>query len=121
MFRLDLDEYKQPARRLSELLPWALLVSPSVLQHKTGALMSVIRYRGQDLDSVTSDWLDVLTLRLNEALKGLGGGFALHVEAHRRPMRAPKALRIEHPVPRLIEEIRRTNMLSLGVLFETDY
>lgn len=119
MFRLK--EFQDHPRRISDMLPWALLVTPSVLQHKTGVLSRILKYRGADLESVTAQTLDLLTVRLNQAMQGLGEGFALHVEAYRHEVEPPPSLSWKHPVAGMVDEIRRENFSDAASLFETDY
>ena len=46
---------KQVHDELSDVLPWAALVAPDVVLNKDGSFLSVIRYRGPDLDSSTEN------------------------------------------------------------------
>ena len=78
-----LGEHRAKPDRLSDLLPWAALVAPGVVLNKDGSFLRVIKFRGPDLDSATEPQVVVANAQLNNALKRLGGGWALFVEARR--------------------------------------
>ena len=80
---LNLSEYQKTPKRLSDLLNWAGLVSPSVILNKDGSLLSTIRYRGPDLESSIEAELVSVCARLNNVLKRLGSGWAILAEASR--------------------------------------
>ena len=79
----DLREYHNAPRRLADLLLWAGLVAPGVVVTKTGHLQHTLRFRGPDLDSATPAELVGTSARLNNALRRLGSGWAIFVEASR--------------------------------------
>ena len=81
---LDLAEYARHPTRLADYLPWAALVAPGVVLNKDGSFQRTLRFRGPDLDSATEVELVAATARLNNALKRLGSGWALFVDATRR-------------------------------------
>ena len=82
---LNLAEYRRRPSTLSDLLPWAGLVAPGVVLNKDGSFQRTARFRGPDLDSSTESELVAIAARLNNALRRLGSGWALFVEADRRP------------------------------------
>src|SRR3546814_11397898 len=79
-----LCEHARRASRLSDFLPWAALVAPGIVLNKAGSFMRVARFRGPDLDSATQAELMATSARLNSALKRLGTGCVLYVEAQRK-------------------------------------
>src|SRR5882762_7371057 len=79
-----LDEHRRRPAQLSDHLPWAALVAPGVVLNKDGSFTRGLRFRGPDLESSTEDELMAVRARLNNALKRLGTGWCLHVEARRR-------------------------------------
>ena len=81
---LSLREYRNKADRLADFLPWAALVAPGVVLNKDGSFQRSARFRGPDLDSATPAELIATTARLNSALRRLGAGWAIFVEAGRR-------------------------------------
>ena len=104
---LNLSEYRQPADRLADHLPWAALVAPGVVLNKDGSFQRSLRFRGPDLDSATEAELVGICARANNVLRRLGSGWALFFEAERR-----EALHYPHsvfpdPASWLIDEERR--------------
>lgn len=81
---LNLAEYARRPTRLADYLPWAALVAPGVVLNKDGSFQRSLRFRGPDLESATDAELVAATARLNNALKRLGSGWALYVDADRR-------------------------------------
>ncbi len=82
---LFLAEHRRHAARLSDYLPWAAVVAAGVVLNKDGSFQRTARFRGPDLDSATQAELIATSSRLNSALKRLGTGWAIYVEAQRKP------------------------------------
>ena len=80
---LNLAEYRQRPALLADWLPWAGLVAPGVVLNKDGSFQRTARFRGPDLDSATQGELIATSARLNNALRRLGSGWALFIEAER--------------------------------------
>lgn len=80
---LSLREYQSKPARLADWLVWAALVAPGVVEQKDGLLQKTIGFRGPDLASSTKESLLITTAKLNNALKRLGGGWSVFVEAQR--------------------------------------
>jgi len=103
-----LREHARRASRLSDFLPWAALVAPGITLNKDGSFMRVARFRGPDLDSATQAELIGTSNRLNSALKRLGTGWAIYVEAQRTASPGyPTSTGFADPVSALIDEERR--------------
>ncbi len=82
---LNLAEYRKKNSSLADFLPWAALIAPGVVLNKDGSFQRTARFRGPDLDSATPAELVAVTARLNNALRRLGSGWAVFVEAQRSP------------------------------------
>src|SRR6516164_1491111 len=80
---LSLAEYRKKPKMLADFLPWAALVAPGVVLNKDGSFQRTARFRGPDLDSATPAELVATTVRVNNALRRLGSGWAIFVEASR--------------------------------------
>lgn len=80
---MNLAEYRKKGASLADYLPWAALVAPGVVLNKDGSFQRTARFRGPDLDSATPAELVGTTQRLNSALRRLGSGWAIFVEAQR--------------------------------------
>lgn len=78
-----LSEHKKNPDRFSDLVPWAILIEPTIVMNKNGSLMASFRYRGPDLFSSTKHELIGASARLNNALKRLPGGWAIYAEDDR--------------------------------------
>jgi type IV secretion system protein VirB4 len=103
-----LREHARRASRLSDFLPWAALVAPGIVLNKDGSFMRVARFRGPDLDSAAQAELMATSARLNSALKRLGTGWAIYVEAQRKASPGyPVSSGFADPVSALIDEERR--------------
>ncbi len=118
---LNLAEYRRRSASLSDWLPWAGLVAPGVVLNKDGSFQRTARFRGPDLDSSTESELVAVTARLNNALRRLGSGWALFVEADRRQAAPYPASTFPDPVSWLIDEERRADFDEVGELFESSY
>jgi hypothetical protein len=86
---LNLAEYRKKPQRLADFLPWAALIAPGIVLNKDGSFQRTARFRGPDLDSATPAELVGTTARLNNALRRLGSGWAIFVEASLVPGGAP--------------------------------
>ena len=118
---LNLAEYRRRPASLCDWLPWAGLVAPGVVLNKDGGFQRSARFRGPDLDSATEFELVAITARLNNALRRLGSGWAIFVEAERRPAAAYPPSQFPDPVAWLVNEERRAAFDSEGMLFESLY
>lgn len=118
----NIAEFRQRADRLSDLLPWALLIRPGVVLNKDGSFMQSIRFRGPDLESSTDAQLVSATARLNNALKRLGSGWAVFVEARRQQAMAyPEEGDFSDPVSWLVDAERRDLFEREQEHYESDY
>lgn len=102
-----LAEYARRPARLADYLPWAALVAPGVVLNKDGSFQRTMRFRGPDLDSATEAELVATTARLNNALKRLGSGWALFVDADRTAALAYPDSDFPDPLSRLVDAERR--------------
>lgn len=103
----NLLQYRRYPQRLSDHLPWAALIAPGVLLNKDGSLQTTVRFRGPDVESVTPHELLSLRARTNNALRRLGSGWCLHVEAARRMAQAAEPSKFPNETAQLIEDERR--------------
>jgi type IV secretion system protein TrbE len=95
---MNLAEYRHRSQSLADFLPWAALVQRGVILNKDGSFQRTARFRGPDLDSATPAELVAITARLNNALRRLGSGWAIFIEAQRHP--ANTIPRAASPTPR---------------------
>lgn len=80
---INLAEYRHSNARLADFLPWAALVDEGIILNKDGSFQRTAKFRGPDLDSAVPAELVGVAGRLNNALRRLGSGWAVFVEAQR--------------------------------------
>src|SRR6476659_3911975 len=80
---MNLAEYRRSTTRLADFLPWAALVDEGVVLNKDGSFQRTAQFRGPDLDSAVPAELVAVAGRINNALRRLGSGWAIFVEAQR--------------------------------------
>ncbi|MEL6516350.1 MAG: conjugal transfer protein TrbE [Pseudomonadota bacterium] len=118
---MHLAEYRSKPTLLADFLPWAALVAPGVILNKDGSLQRTARFRGPDLDSATPAELVATSARLNSALRRLGSGWAVFVEAQRIPAQYYPASDFPDPVSALVDAERRAQFEEVGTHFESTY
>ena len=116
-----LDEHRRRPALLADHLPWAALVAPGIVLNKDGSFTSGLRFRGPDLESASDGELMSVRARLNNALKRLGSGWCLHVDARRRPADPYPQSAFEDGAAWLVDAERRALFETSDPAFETDY
>ena len=118
---MNLAEYRRRSQSLADFLPWAVLVERGVILNKDGSFQRTARFRGPDLDSATASELVAITSRLNNALRRLGSGWAILVEAQREPAnRYPDSV-FPDRASSLVDAERRGQFEEEGAHFESRY
>ncbi|HFS0969453.1 TPA: conjugal transfer protein TrbE [Pseudomonas aeruginosa] len=118
---LNLTEYQHRPAQLADWLPWAGLVAPGVVLNKDGSFQRTLRFRGPDLDSATQGELVATSARLNNALRRLGSGWGLFIEADRTAAANYPDSDFPEPLSWLVDEERRAAFEALGSHFESTY
>ncbi len=118
---MNLAEYRKRPALLADWLPWAGLVAPGVVLNKDGSFQRTARFRGPDLDSATQGELIATSARLNNALRRLGSGWALFVEAERRAAADYPHSDFPEPLSWLVDEERRASFEEDHSHFESGY
>jgi len=116
-----LHEFRRRPQQLADHLPWAALVAPGVVLNKDGAFTCALAFRGPDLESSTGAELMAVRARLNNALKRLGRGWCLHVEARRRRADPYPTSRFPADAALLVDAERRMLFETDEPAFETDF
>jgi type IV secretory pathway VirB4 component len=99
---MNLAEYRRRSQSLADFLPWAALVRKGVVLNKDGSFQRTAKFRGPDLDSSTPAELVAITSRLNNALRRLGTGWAIFIEAQRQPAHSYPLSDFPEPTSRLL-------------------
>ena len=118
---MRLAEYRPKTALLADCLPWAALIDEGVVLNKDGSLQRTARFRGPDLDSATPGELVATAGRLNNALRRLGSGWVVFVEAQRVPARAYPLSQFPDPVSALVDAERRAQFEESRSHFESQY
>ncbi len=118
---MNLAEYRKRPACLADYLPWAAFVAPGVVLNKDGSFLRCARFRGPDLDSSTEFDLTLATSRINNALKRLGSGWALFVEADRLEAQGYPESPFPDALSWLIDQERRGAFEEAGSHFESVY
>ena len=118
---LNLREYRNRTAGLADFLPWAALIGEGVILNKDGSFQRTARFRGPDLDSATPSELVATTARLNNALRRLGSGWAIFVEAVRRAAQDyPKSV-FPDAASALVDLERAEQFAEEGAHYESAY
>ncbi|MES1972826.1 MAG: conjugal transfer protein TrbE [Pseudomonadota bacterium] len=118
---MSLREYRNSSASLADFLPWAALVAEGVVLNKDGSFQRTARFRGPDLDSATPAELVATTGRLNNALRRLGSGWAIFVEAQRHAAQHYPESRFPDPASALVDRERAEQFAEEGAHFESSY
>ena len=118
---MNLAEYRRRSQCLADFLPWAALVAPGVVLNKDGSFQRTARFRGPDLDSATPAELVATTARLNNALRRLGSGWVIFIEAQRVPAKRYPESRFPDAASGLVDAERRAQFEEEGAHFESRY
>jgi type IV secretion system protein VirB4 len=116
---MNLAEYRRRSRSLADFLPWAALIERGVILNKDGSFQRSAHFRGPDLDSATAAELASITSRLNNALRRLGSGWALFVEAQRVPANRYPDSRFPDLASGLLDAERRAQFEEEDAHFES--
>jgi len=117
----SLREYREPSSRLPDRLPWACLVAPGVVLQKDAIFQRTLAFRGPDLASSLDSELIAASARLNNALRRLGSGWGLFVEAQRFLSSAYPAASWPHPAAAAVDRERRGAFEQAGAHYESSY
>ena len=118
---LSLREYREPKSRLPDRLPWACLVAPGVVLQKDAIFQRTLAFRGPDLASSLDSELASASARLNNALRRLGSGWGLFIEAQRFPSSAYPDASWAHPAAAVVDLERRRSFEQAGAHYESSY
>ncbi|KRR02390.1 conjugal transfer protein TrbE [Bradyrhizobium valentinum] len=118
---MNLAEYRRSTTRLADFLPWAALVDEGIVLNKDGSFQRTARFRGPDLDSSVPAELVAVAARLNNALRRLGSGWAVFVEAQRYPSNAYPPSSCPDVASALVDAERRAQFEEEGAHYESAY
>lgn len=117
--QIKLNRHRSKKAGVSDLLNYAAVVDDGVIVGKNGSFLAAWLYKGDDNSSSTEEQREMVSLRINQALAGLGNGWMIHVDAVRRP--APnysEKCSFPDPVSAAIDVERRQHFEGLGTMYE---
>ncbi|GAB5446117.1 MAG: hypothetical protein Gyms2KO_09900 [Gymnodinialimonas sp.] len=118
---MGLAEYRLKPALLADYLPWAALIGLGVILNKDGSFQRTARFRGPDLDSAILSDLVATSARLNNALRRLGSGWAIFVEAQRSPAQDYPVSIFPDPISGLVDAERKAQFEEAETHFESAY
>lgn len=118
---MNLAEYRRSNSRLADFLPWVALVDEGIILNKDGSFQRTARFRGPDLDSAVPAELVAIAGRLNNALRRLGSGWAIFVEAQRHSAGAYPPNTFPDVASALVDAERRAQFEEAGTHYESSY
>ena len=116
---INLAEYRHRTNRLADFLPWAALVGKGAVLNKDGSFLRTALFRGPDLDSAVPAELIGAASRLNNALRRLGSGWAVFVEAQRQPANGYPESTFPDAASALVDAERKAAFEEESVHFES--
>ncbi|QOZ72575.1 conjugal transfer protein TrbE [Bradyrhizobium arachidis] len=118
---MNLAEYRHSNARLADFLPWAALVDEGIVLNKDGSFQRTAKFRGPDLDSAVPAELVAVAGRLNNALRRLGSGWAVFVEAQRHFAGTYPPNSFPDVASALVDAERRAQFEEAGAHYESSY
>jgi type IV secretion system protein TrbE len=118
---MNLAEYRHSDARLADFLPWAALVDEGIILNKDGSFQRTAKFRGPDLDSAVPAELVAVAGRLNNALRRLGSGWAVFVEAQRHFAGVYPPNSFPDVASALVDAERRAQFEESGAHYESSY
>lgn len=118
---MNLTEYRPRGAHLADYLPWAALVAKGIVLNKDGSFQRTAQFRGPDLDSAVAAELVAVAGRLNNALRRLGSGWAIFVEAQRSEAATYPESHFPDPASALLDAERKAAFEEQGMHFISGY
>lgn len=119
--QIKLNKHRSTAAGFADLLNYAAMVDDGVIVGKNGSFMASFLYHGEDNSSSTDQQRELVSVRINQALSGLGSGWMIHVDSTRRPApnySDPSHSHFSDPISKLIDEERREFFERMGTMYE---
>ena len=118
---MNLREYRRATTQLADFLPWAALVDEGIVLNKDGSFQRTAKFRGPDLDSAVPAELVGVAGRLNNAMRRLGSGWAVFVEAQRNPASRYPEGHFPDVASALVDVERRAEFEQESAHYESNY
>ncbi len=122
--QLELKKHRSRDAGFADLLNYAAMVEDGIIVGKNGSLMASWLYEGEDNASSTEEQRELVSIRINQALSGMGNGWMIHVDAVRRTApsySSPNASSFPDALTAAVDEERRRLFEKLGTMYEGDF
>lgn len=119
-----LRQYRSKDAGVADLLQYALPLEDGIILCKSGAFMAAWMYAGNDQTNLTNEEKEHTASLINAALRDLGNGYMLHIDAVRRAVPSYIERGLSHfpdEVSKAIDEERRRFFESHGTMYEGYY
>jgi type IV secretion system protein VirB4 len=120
----DFTRFRENKSRLSFYCPWSLFVGDfkdGIVLLKPGALMRCYTFTCPDLGSASAESIHAVSFFFNEAIKSLGGGWAVQFEAQRALSNEYPGAAWSNPAGYLIDRRRQEIFGGLEAHFVSRY
>jgi len=124
---------KTKTGELINALPWAYCVRREeyinstiktelcVVVHKDGCVQQCFGFRGNDLDSFSESYTASVSMYFNEAVKRLGDGWMVSIEAQRYITRDYPESEYDIEAGYLVEQERKESFMAYGEHYDSSY
>jgi len=119
---VSLQAYRNQAMGLPDLLNYAFIIDKGVYLNKDGSISAGFYYRSPDINSSTAQERNFIAAKMNALLAKFGSGWAIHVDAIRKPITDYPTAKESHfhaTINRLIDTERRLFFSEQGDHYET--
>ena len=118
---LSLKEFRSKAKGLPDLLTYAALIEPGIILQKDGSFLAAWEIEGQDTASSTPEELAYVSEQFSNAIRRIGTGWMLHVDAVRSEEKAytpPEFSKFPDQLSKMLDQKRR-EFFGEGVCYST--
>ena len=116
-----LKRHRSKSAGLSDLLIYASLIKEDVILGKDGSFIASWLFRGRDSHGATAAELEQVSFRINEAVRSLGNGWVIHIDAVREEAPGYPAAtesRFPDPLTSAIDDERRQYFEQRGTVYD---
>jgi type IV secretion system protein VirB4 len=118
---MRINEHRTKPQGLADLLLADALIEDGIVLQQDGSLLAAWEYTGPDLESAGPAHLNALVTRMAAAMK-FGSGWMIHCDVIRSNVTEyPAAVDFPDPVSALIDDERRAQFTTPGVVFRSRY
>ena len=102
----ELKRYKEEKNMFASWCPWVTLLGDGIVLLKSGAILQSFAFSGPDLESASAAEIAGVSALFNDAVKQLGGRWAVQLEAQRYKTTVYPQAKFDNPASYIIDKIR---------------